>query len=136
MAKLDTAARKALPGADFAVPSKAPASGSYPIPDKSHARNALARASGKPVQGQVDAAVARKYPGLGKKDPPAKGASYSMGSGGVDRPTSGGKGYSMGAGGVDRPVGKSTAKPSPGRDMDGRGHMGDWADRIHPMPAK
>jgi|SRR5579859_2080134 len=33
-------------------------------------------------------------------------------------------------GGVDRPVGQAMRK-SPGRDM-GRGHMGDWADRVHP----
>ena len=67
MAKLTTAARKVIPKSQFAVPSKAPASGSYPINDRSHAANALARASGKAVEGQVRAAVARKYPGMGKK---------------------------------------------------------------------
>src|SRR5581483_4277646 len=62
MARLTAAARKRIPRKDFAVPSKAPGSGSYPIPDKSHARNALARASGKPVAAQVRAKVHRKYP--------------------------------------------------------------------------
>ncbi len=40
MAKLSTAARKALPSSAFALPG-----GRYPIPDASHARNALARAA-------------------------------------------------------------------------------------------
>lgn len=67
MAKLDAADRKALPNNAFAVPSKAPGSGSYPIPDANHARDALARSSGKPVAGQVRAAVERKFPGIGAK---------------------------------------------------------------------
>lgn len=62
MAKLDAAARKSLPAKDFAGPNR-----TYPIPDRSHAANAKARASGKPVAKRVDAAVARKYPGMGKK---------------------------------------------------------------------
>ena len=66
MAKLSTAARKAIPKSDFAVPSKAPASGSYPIEDESHARNALARSSGKPVAAAVRAKVHAKYPSMGK----------------------------------------------------------------------
>ena len=43
MAKLTMAERKKLPKSDFAVPSKAPGPGSYPIPDKAHAANAKAR---------------------------------------------------------------------------------------------
>lgn len=87
MAKLTMPARKALPSSDFAVPSKAPGSGSYPIPDPGHGANALARAAGKPVAPQVDAAVHRKFPGLGKstaaKAPPAKaGGRVSGGSSG------------------------------------------------------
>ncbi len=65
MAKLTSADRKSLPKQDFAVPSKAPKSGSFPIPDKSHAQNALARSAGKPVAGQVKAAVKRKFPNMG-----------------------------------------------------------------------
>lgn len=74
MAKLNAAARKKLPKADFAVKGKADTEqgkakgGSYPIPDKSHARNALARSSGKPVEKQVRAAVDKKFPGLAKKN--------------------------------------------------------------------
>ena len=41
MAKLATKQRKKLSKSDFAVPSKS----AYPIPDQSHARNALARVS-------------------------------------------------------------------------------------------
>lgn len=67
MSKLSAADRKAMSKNAFAVPAKAPGSGSFPIPDASHARNALARASGKPEQGQVDAAVHRRFPGIGAK---------------------------------------------------------------------
>lgn len=65
--KLTAAARKRIPKKNFAVPSKAPASGSYPIEDIAHARNALARSSGKPVAAQVRAKVYAKYPGLAKR---------------------------------------------------------------------
>lgn len=64
MSKLTVAARKRIPKGSFVVPSKAPKSGSYPIPDKSHAKNALARSSGKAVAGKVRASVARKFPGI------------------------------------------------------------------------
>ena len=57
--KLTSAKRKALPKGDFAV-----AGGKYPINDANHARNALARASGKPVEAQVRAKVKAKYPGI------------------------------------------------------------------------
>lgn len=40
MAKLSTKQRKALPASEFAGPNR-----SYPVEDKSHARNAKARAS-------------------------------------------------------------------------------------------
>lgn len=63
MAKLTTAARKKISGKNFAGPDR-----SYPIEDASHARNALARASGKAVEGRVRAAVHRKYPNMGKSD--------------------------------------------------------------------
>lgn len=64
MGLLSTVARKRLPASDFAGPNR-----SYPIPDKSHARNALARVSqhGSPAEKQaVRAAVHRRYPGIGK----------------------------------------------------------------------
>lgn len=73
MSKLSAAARKSLPTSDFAVKSKAATpsgkatGGSYPINDPNHAKNALARSSGKPVAGEVRAAVAKKYPGMVKK---------------------------------------------------------------------
>lgn len=46
MARLTMAQRKKLPKSDFLVPSKAPGPGSFPVPDKSHLRNAKAVASG------------------------------------------------------------------------------------------
>lgn len=61
---LSSSDRASLPKGAFAIPSKAPGSGSYPIPDISHARNALARSSGKPEEAAVKAAVYRRYPGL------------------------------------------------------------------------
>lgn len=72
MAKLTSKARQKLSSSQFALPGRGEGkggkgSGSYPIPDKSHARNALARASGKPIAGKVRAAVHRKYPDIGGK---------------------------------------------------------------------
>jgi hypothetical protein len=63
MAKLTAATRNKIPTASFAGPDR-----SYPINDESHARNALARASGKPVESRVRAAVHRKYPGIKMHD--------------------------------------------------------------------
>ena len=67
MSKLTSADRQSLPSKDFALPGKGEGPkgagpGSYPIPDKSHARNALARSSGKSVEGAVRAKVKAKYP--------------------------------------------------------------------------
>jgi hypothetical protein len=64
VAKLSADARKKIPTSKFGVPSKAPGSGSYPMNDRSHAVNAMARASGKPVEAQVRAKAHRLYPGL------------------------------------------------------------------------
>jgi hypothetical protein len=58
MAKLTAAARKRLPKSDFAEEG----SRKYPIPDAAHARDALARSSGKPEHADVVAAVKRKFP--------------------------------------------------------------------------
>lgn len=69
MAVLSTKQRGNLAKTQFAIPGKAPGSGSYPIPDASHARNALARVSqhGTPSeQARVRAAVSRKFPGIGR----------------------------------------------------------------------
>jgi hypothetical protein len=70
MAKLSSGQRKRLPSSSFALPGKGEGpqgkgSGSYPIPDKSHARNALARSAGKPVAAAVRAKVKAKFPGIG-----------------------------------------------------------------------
>ena len=65
MAKLNAAARKKISGKNFAGPDR-----SYPIEDASHARNALARASGKPIEAKVRAKVHAKYPNIGKSRGP------------------------------------------------------------------
>ena len=60
MAKLTTKERNSLPSSAFVFPKDR----RYPIHDKSHAQNALARASGKPEEATVRAAVAKRYPGM------------------------------------------------------------------------
>jgi hypothetical protein len=74
MAKLNMAARKRLPSSSFALPGKGAGksgkgSGSYPIPDASHARNALARVAqhgSSAEKAAVRAKVKAKYPNIGK----------------------------------------------------------------------
>ena len=71
---LTASERQSLPRGDFALPGKGEGpkgagSGSYPIPDANHARNALARVAqhGTPAErAEVRAAVHRKFPGIGK----------------------------------------------------------------------
>lgn len=70
--KLTYAERQKMPSSEFALPGagtgpKGRGGGSYPIPDASHARNALARVSqhGTPEEkARVRAAVHRKFPGI------------------------------------------------------------------------
>jgi hypothetical protein len=74
MAELTTKQRKQMPAKSFALPGKGEGpqgkgAGSYPIHDKPHARNALARVSqhGTPAEkSKVRAAVHRKYPDIGR----------------------------------------------------------------------
>ena len=61
-APLTTTRRNNLPNSVFAIPETR----SYPIHDRSHAADALARASGKPEEGRVRRAVCRKYPDMGE----------------------------------------------------------------------
>ena len=67
MAKdLSTKDRKKPSKKSFALPGKL----KYPIPDKAHARNALARVAqhGAPAeQRKVKAAVQKRFPSIGKK---------------------------------------------------------------------
>lgn len=75
MARLKYAARKRMPKSSFAIPSAKTKSnpagkGAYPIPDKAHARNALARVSqfGSSAQkAAVRSKVAKKFPAIGKR---------------------------------------------------------------------
>lgn len=65
MAKLTAKARNKIKTSNFALPGRR-----YPIHDRSHAANALARVSqyGSPSEkARVRAAVRRKYPGMGKR---------------------------------------------------------------------
>jgi hypothetical protein len=63
MAKLNAAMRRALKPSQFALPDKK----AYPIPDKSHAQNALSRASGNATpseQATIATKVHDKFPDL------------------------------------------------------------------------
>lgn len=62
MAKLNAAMRRALKPSQFALPG-----GRYPIPDESHARNALARGSQNATpseQATIARKVHEKFPGI------------------------------------------------------------------------
>jgi hypothetical protein len=52
--------RKSLPPSSFVFPNQS----RYPIQDRAHAANALARASGKPEYATGRAAVCKRYPDL------------------------------------------------------------------------
>jgi len=70
---LTAAERQSLPSGDFALPGKGAGpkgkgAGSYPIPDASHARNALARVAQHGTAGEKAAVrrkVKAKFPGIG-----------------------------------------------------------------------
>jgi hypothetical protein len=72
--RLTARERQHLPTSDFALPGKGKGpkgagAGSYPIPDPSHARNALSRvsANGSPAEkARVRAKVHAKYPSIGE----------------------------------------------------------------------
>lgn len=72
MAVLRMAQRKALPKSSFALPGRGEGpsgkgAGSYPIPDASHARNALARVSQHGTSAEkatVRRKVKAKFPGI------------------------------------------------------------------------
>ncbi len=66
MAKLTEKQKKAVPKSKRGIPSKS-GTGSYPMPDKAHARNALARVAqhGTPAEKKKVRAKANKI--LGKK---------------------------------------------------------------------
>ena len=65
MTKLTTKTRNALPSKSFAEPGER----KYPIEDKAHARNALARVSqhgSAAEKAEVRAKVHSRYPGMGR----------------------------------------------------------------------
>lgn len=78
MAVLSASTRKSMPAKEFALGGRR-----YPIPDKSHARNALSRVSGNGTPAEkkkVRAAVHRKFPGIGKKSGEKMGTLAEMAS--------------------------------------------------------
>lgn len=67
MAKLTAKGRNAIASKNFALPGRR-----YPIEDKAHARNALARVAqhgSSSEKAEVRAKVHAKYPGIGDKRP-------------------------------------------------------------------
>ena len=70
MATLTAADRKKLPTKVFGLPSKAPGSGSYPMPDKKHAEVAegYAKRNATPAeQRKIRAKAHALYPGMQMK---------------------------------------------------------------------
>jgi hypothetical protein len=77
---MTAAQRRSLPKSDFAVPSKAPGSGSYPISDKKRARAALsygARFASPSELSKIKAAVHRKFPSIGHAGKPVPMSSMA-----------------------------------------------------------
>lgn len=82
---LTTSAREHMPRSEFALPGKGEGpkgsgAGSYPIPDASHARNALARVAqhgSSAEKEKVRAAVHRKFPGIGESADRKRKGLYS-----------------------------------------------------------
>ena len=110
MARLSYQQRKAMPKSEFVIPGKKgkgnlAGRGGYPIPDISHARNALARVSAHGTSGEkskVRAAVKRKFPSVKQSisgSPPMTAGELA-------------KGY--------RSLGKGFTQP-----MDGKAHATD-----------
>lgn len=60
MGILTVEARRKLKPSDFVFPDRK----AFPIHDEAHARDALARSSGKPEAAAVKAAVKKKWPGI------------------------------------------------------------------------
>lgn len=73
MSRLTMQARRNLPKSAFAIPSKAPGSGSYPIPDAAHAKAAIGLAAMHHAGPAVQAAVHHKAK--------TKGVGQKLGSG-------------------------------------------------------
>ena len=79
MARLSYQQRKRMPKSEFALPAEKgegnyAGKGAYPIPDKAHARNALARVAqhGTPAeQKTVRRKVHEKFPSIGKSHHPS-----------------------------------------------------------------
>ena len=64
MSKLSAADRRSLPASAFVFPERAPGPGSYPIPDRAHAVDALSRSAGTADAAAVRRAVCQKF-GIG-----------------------------------------------------------------------
>jgi hypothetical protein len=83
------AQRKRLPKSSFALPGRGEGpsgkgAGSYPIPDKSHARNALARVSQHGTSEEkaiVRRKVRQKFPGIAQKGASNKRPDTAMARG-------------------------------------------------------
>jgi hypothetical protein len=72
--KLSAAARQALPAGDFAGPGE-----SFPIPDVSHGRFALAEAKHAPDPAEIRAKVHAKFPQIDKKSAVRQALLHKMG---------------------------------------------------------
>lgn len=141
MSELSTKDRKALPRGDFAIPSKAPGSGSYPIEDRSHAMNALSRvsANGSPAEkSQVRHAVAKKFPGLATPKPSVAAHGVPRMTGHGERQLDGSRTPTFNQPAPKR-SGMAPREAAPARSSGGSGmeaSMGALADKLHPQRGK
>lgn len=90
MAKLTTKQRKAIPSKDFALPGRR-----YPVEDRSHAANALARVPqfGSPAEkAKVRAKVHAMYPDMGKR---SRGGMVGQNDGSSAAMAKGGSAFSV-----------------------------------------
>ena len=130
--KLSTKARKKLSPAAFVFPDEK----RYPIHDESHARNALARASGKSEEAKVRAAVRAKYPGIGKESQIAFLDELEKISGAIDWVKARPAALAKGMGGVGTNVGNAVASFATPKASLKRGWEATWrpgGKALHPL---
>lgn len=112
MARLTSKGRNALNSSQFAVPAKAPGSGSYPIPDKAHARAALSLEHNAPPSERP--AITRKADAmLGHSSPAAPKGSAAAGGSKPRSSSSGTSGQSWGNSGMESAMSAHADKVHP-----------------------
>ena len=137
-ARLKSKQRRALPKSTFAIPEKAPGSGSYPLPDKAHGEAALRllHNASPAEQKRIKAAVHRKFPDIGEGDEKKCASTDVIKSPGVpDEATSTPKEHGHLATGQSGLAGPETAGVGP-EEMTPSLHPGGKSPYVIPAEAK